>query len=226
MPTSTELVQTPALFGGASFSTGANDARSLYRDSRPTAGTQWEPHTAPGRDLSSPRYKLLRYSRLLPSRQFRTSGEQTPERVDGRGTMLEPVRDGLQIPVATASDIVAARQEGRDLALRLGFSPTESTLVATAISELGRNIVLYAKSGAIRLEPTHDGDRMGIAIVARDKGPGIRDVQRALLGGYSTSEGLGLGLSGVRRIMDELAVDSGAGKGTTVIARKWRDLRR
>jgi len=125
------------------------------------------------------------------------------------------------LTVATVGDIVAARQRGRDLALEVGFSSTDATLIATAISELARNIVLYAKSGTLSLEATIDGNRSGVVITARDKGPGIRDVQRALLGGYTTSGGLGLGLSGVRRIMDGIDVQSRVGKGTTVTARKW-----
>ncbi len=130
------------------------------------------------------------------------------------------------VSVRTVADIVAARQRGRNLALELGFSVIECTMIATVISELARNIVLYAKSGEILLTPVSNAGRnprgrRGIVITARDQGPGILDVQRALLGGYSTSGGLGLGLSGVRRMVDELEVDSQVGKGTTIRARKW-----
>ena len=125
--------------------------------------------------------------------------------------------------IASAGDIVLARRRGRDLALALGFSSTDSTLVATAISELARNIVLYASSGTVRVETARDGGRTGLAIVASDDGPGIAHVQRAMIGGYSTSGGLGLGLSGVKRIMDEVHVRSQTGAGTTVVAKKWLD---
>jgi serine/threonine-protein kinase RsbT len=119
-------------------------------------------------------------------------------------------------------DIVTARQEGRALALLMGFSSTDATLVAASISELARNIILYAKRGEIALGVIEDGGRRGISVEARDEGPGIPDVRRALIGGYSTSGGLGLGLPGVRRLMDEFELTSEPGKGTTVRARKWR----
>ncbi|HEX7965161.1 MAG TPA: ATP-binding protein [Gammaproteobacteria bacterium] len=119
-------------------------------------------------------------------------------------------------------DIVTARQHGRELALQSGFSETESTLIATIISELARNIVLYAQTGEIVLQKSGGTDKpRGVVIVSRDNGPGIPDVQRALVGGYSTSGGLGMGLSGVRRMVDEFYIDTGVGKGTTVTAKKW-----
>lgn len=126
------------------------------------------------------------------------------------------------IPIRTVADIVTARQSGRELALQTGFSETESTLIATIISELARNIVLYAQSGEIVLEKAGAaGHHQGVIIVSRDHGPGIPDVQRALVGGYSTSGGLGLGLCGVRRMVDEFYIDTGTDKGTTVTAKKW-----
>jgi len=126
------------------------------------------------------------------------------------------------IPIRTVADIVTARQGGRELALQSGFSETESTLIATIISELARNIVLYAQSGEIILEKTGPNDNhRGVIIISRDHGPGIPDVQRALVGGYSTSGGLGLGLCGVRRMVDEFYIDTGTEKGTTVTAKKW-----
>lgn len=125
------------------------------------------------------------------------------------------------IPIKVVADIVTARQQGRDLALQTGFSETESTLIATIISELARNIVLYAKTGEIVLDRANEDKQKGINIISRDKGPGIPDVQRALVGGYSTSGGLGLGLCGVRRMVDEFYIDTGAEKGTTVTAKKW-----
>lgn len=127
------------------------------------------------------------------------------------------------VPVASDTEIVNARRQGRSLAEEMGFSPTDATLVATAISELARNIVHYAGSGEILLGKVNGKDRpAGIAIIARDSGPGISDLQLALRDGYSTSGGLGLGLPGVRRIMDEFDIDSRLGGGTTVTTIKWK----
>ena len=127
-----------------------------------------------------------------------------------------------KIAIETVTDIVAARQRARDLACAVGFSPSESTVLAAVISELARNIVLYAKSGEVSLQTVDNGARRGLIIVASDNGPGISDVQRALMGGYSTSGGLGLGLCGVKRIVDELDIDSKVGRGTTITAKKWQ----
>lgn len=127
----------------------------------------------------------------------------------------------LPIPIETVTDIVTARQRGRDTARVMGFSETEATLIATIISELARNIVLYAKSGEIVISNSDAEARKGISIVSRDHGPGIADIQRALLGGYSTSGGLGLGLCGVRRMVDEFHLESAPNKGTTVSVKKW-----
>jgi len=126
-----------------------------------------------------------------------------------------------RVEVASDSDIVTARQCGRDLALRLGFSPGHATLLATAISELARNILLYAGRGEIVLESAEQGVRRGVRVLARDQGPGIPDVQRALLDGYSTSRRLGLGLPGVRRLMDEFSIRTAPGRGTTVVVKMW-----
>jgi serine/threonine-protein kinase RsbT len=135
---------------------------------------------------------------------------------------VETLQDRMTIPIKVVADIVTARQHGRELATRSGFSETESTLIATIISELARNIVLYAEIGEIILEKAnHSDNRRGIVIISRDQGPGIPDVQRALVGGYSTSGGLGLGLCGVRRMVDDFYIDTGAGKGTTITAKKW-----
>lgn len=125
------------------------------------------------------------------------------------------------IPIGTVTDIVVARQFGREIARAIGFSETEATLTATIISELARNIVLYAQSGEIVISELDGSAHKGISIVSRDRGPGIADVQRALLGGYSTSGGLGLGLCGVRRMVDEFNLDSAPNRGTTVSVKKW-----
>lgn len=129
---------------------------------------------------------------------------------------------GVCIPIRSDADIVEARQRSRQFAGRLGFSFTDLTLIATAISELARNIVVYAKEGQIHLKLVERGEKRGILVVAHDDGPGIQDVRRALQDGYSTSRSLGLGLPGVRRLMDEFEIESEVGRGTTVTARKWQ----
>jgi serine/threonine-protein kinase RsbT len=125
------------------------------------------------------------------------------------------------VMIASDGDIVTARQQCRALALQLGFAPTDATLVATAVSELARNIVLYAKRGDIILEPLEHLGRRGILVIARDDGPGIPDIQRAASGGCSTSGSPGLGLRGVKRLMDEFEIVSMAGRGTTVSVKKF-----
>ena len=128
----------------------------------------------------------------------------------------------VRVPVSSDFDLVTARREGRLMAEQLGFSASEATLVATAISELARNIVNYARKGEIHVALVNDGGRRGISVVARDHGPGIADIKLAVQSGYSTSGGLGLGLPGVRRIMDEFDIVSEAGIGTTITVTKWK----
>jgi len=123
--------------------------------------------------------------------------------------------------VETESDIVAARKRGRELALELGFSPPMATVIATAISELARNILLYAERGEVAVSLVERGTSRGLVITATDAGQGIPDVRRAMEDGYSTGGRLGLGLPGVRRLMDEIEVVSGRGEGTTVRVTKW-----
>ena len=124
--------------------------------------------------------------------------------------------------VGSDVDIVTARQKGRELAAQCGLSATDLAVVATAISELARNIVRYAVRGEIILRRVDNGSKRGVEVVATDDGPGISDVPLAMQDGYSTSGGLGLGLPGVRRLMDEFDIVSKFGKGTTVTVRKWR----
>ncbi|MGH9477036.1 MAG: anti-sigma regulatory factor [Terriglobales bacterium] len=126
-----------------------------------------------------------------------------------------------RIPIRTDRDIVLARQQGRAAGASAGFVDTDLTLIATAISELARNIVTYARHGEIEIRVVSDDHRRGLVIVARDEGPGITDIQRALQDGYSTSGGLGLGLPGVRRLMDSFDIFSKPGEGTTVHVAKW-----
>jgi RNA polymerase sigma factor (sigma-70 family) len=127
----------------------------------------------------------------------------------------------VTVRIESDPDIVAARRAAREMASRIGFSRTDLTLVATAVSEIARNIVRFASRGEIVVELV-DGPRSGVRVVARDTGPGIADVERALTDGYSTYHGLGLGLPGARRLMDEFAVVSEVDRGTTVTMTKWR----
>jgi serine/threonine-protein kinase RsbT len=131
-------------------------------------------------------------------------------------------QEEVRVPVGRDCDVVAARQKGREVAAGVGFTGTELTVIATAISEIARNIVKFAKRGEFTYTVLTDGGRTGLQVVARDSGPGIPDVQRALEDGYSTYRGLGLGLPGARRLMDEFDIVSTVGEGTTVTMIKWR----
>jgi serine/threonine-protein kinase RsbT len=130
----------------------------------------------------------------------------------------------IRIVVSTDGDIVVARQSGRELAEQIGCSATDATLVATAISEVARNIVTHAGRGEIVIRAVSgEADREpAIEIVARDEGPGIAEVEDAMQDGFSTGPGLGLGLPGARRLMDEFEIISEVGQGTTVVMRKRR----
>jgi serine/threonine-protein kinase RsbT len=130
--------------------------------------------------------------------------------------------DEVQFEVERDADIVPARAGGRALASQMGFSRTDATLIATAISEVARNIVVHAGSGEIVVRREDGIDRYGLMVEARDSGPGIPDVEAAMQEGYGTKGGLGLGLPGTRRIMDEFEIESEVGRGTTVTMRKWR----
>jgi serine/threonine-protein kinase RsbT len=118
-------------------------------------------------------------------------------------------------------DIVAARRKARELATQVGFSGSDLTIIATAISEVARNIVVYASRGEIVLSAAQRGTRRGVLVVARDEGPGIPDIPRAMRDGFSTGKSLGLGLPGAKRLMDEFEIASEVGKGTTITMRKW-----
>jgi len=118
-------------------------------------------------------------------------------------------------------DIVAARQAVRNLSKSMGFGLVDQTRITTAISELARNIVLYAGEGSIYLRAINNGVQKGIEILASDDGPGIVDIKLAMQDGYTTSRGLGTGLPGTKRLMDEFSIRSGPGEGTQVVVRKW-----
>jgi len=120
------------------------------------------------------------------------------------------------------ADIVSARQKGRELASQCGFPSTDLAVIATAISELARNIVRYAVHGEIILRLLDENGKRGVEVVAVDDGPGIADLTLAMQDGYSSSGGLGLGLPGTRRLMDEFEIVSDFGKGTAVTVRRWK----
>lgn len=126
------------------------------------------------------------------------------------------------LPVSSDLDIIKARQKGRDLAAWADFAVVDQTLIATAISEIARNIVTYARRGTIVLRIEEESDRLGLVVMACDQGPGIRDVTQALRDHYTTSRGLGMGLPGARRVMDDFAIESKPGEGTRITMKKWR----
>jgi serine/threonine-protein kinase RsbT len=128
----------------------------------------------------------------------------------------------VRIPIRSDADVVTARKQGRELAAQAGFSATECTIIATAVSEIARNIVMFAQRGEVVVSLVGENSRQGVTVVARDSGPGIPDLERALQDGYSGYGGMGLGLPGARRLMDEFEVTSEIDKGTTVTMTKWR----
>ncbi|HTL37322.1 MAG TPA: anti-sigma regulatory factor [Kofleriaceae bacterium] len=128
----------------------------------------------------------------------------------------------VRVQIEREADIVLARQAGRQLAAQLGFTTTDQTLIATAISEVARNIVVYAQQGEIVLTRADEAGRVGIQVVAIDNGPGIDNKEMAMRDGYSTKNSLGLGLPGARRLMDDFALESEVGHGTTVTMKKWK----
>ncbi|WP_096270957.1 anti-sigma regulatory factor [Paucisalibacillus globulus] len=118
-------------------------------------------------------------------------------------------------------DIVAARQMGREIAKQLGFGTVDQARITTAISELARNIYLYAGEGQICFEIVETLEQKGMTIVATDSGPGIEDLSLVMQDGYTTSGGLGAGLPGVRRLMDDFDMESEVGHGTRIVTTKW-----
>ena len=136
-------------------------------------------------------------------------------------TAVDVSMSEIRVPIASDADAVMARQRGREAALRLGLSRSEATYVATAISEIARNITTHAGGGEILIREVTDSGRIGIVVIARDEGPGIADVSAVLASDYASTVGLGLGLWGARQLMDEMEVTSEPGKGTTVTMRKW-----
>ena len=136
--------------------------------------------------------------------------------------MAGSANDTIHLRIQTAQDVSNSRRRGMQLALDMGFVPADATKIAVVISELTRNILIYAGEGTVTIIARRDDSgAQYMKIIADDKGPGIPDLEQALSDGYTTSGGLGLGLSGSRRLMDEFSVASEVGKGTTVTAVKW-----
>lgn len=129
--------------------------------------------------------------------------------------------EARRVPINSELDIVAARVEGRNMAKGMGFGIIDQARIATAISELARNVVLYARSGQIILREANRTGKTGLEIICEDQGPGIRDVRQVMDEENSPGQGSGMGLRGTRRLMDEFEIESHAGTGTTVTARKW-----
>jgi serine/threonine-protein kinase RsbT len=127
-----------------------------------------------------------------------------------------------RVPIIHESDVTRALLEARMFAKSMAFAEVDTQMIATAVSELARNIIKYADKGEIIIDQIAKGYQVGIEIVARDKGPGIADIEQAVTDNYSSSGTLGLGLPGVKRMMDEFEVQSTEGQGATVMIRKWR----
>ena len=131
------------------------------------------------------------------------------------------MRREVRVQINSTADIVAARQQARALATQAGFSICDSTLVTTAISEMTRNILEYARQGEVTISLLRNGTKCGVKIVARDHGPGIADISQVMQDGYSSRKGMGIGLPGTKRLMDEFEIRSKIGNGTTVTMKKW-----
>jgi serine/threonine-protein kinase RsbT len=125
------------------------------------------------------------------------------------------------LPVRISEDVVRVRQAVRAVAVKLAFSLIDQTKLVTAASELARNTIDYGKGGECRIETVHQGDRVGIRLTFVDEGPGIADVEQALRDGYTTGNGLGMGLSGSRRLVEDFTIESAVGAGTTITVARW-----
>jgi serine/threonine-protein kinase RsbT len=128
----------------------------------------------------------------------------------------------ITLPIKRDTDIVLACQKGRTLAAQLGLSGNDQVSVVIAVSEVARNILRYAEQGTIVFKSIQENETPGIMVIAQDEGPGITDLNLVLQDGYSTGGGLGLGLSGAKRLMDDFEIVSEVGRGTTITMKKWR----
>lgn len=137
----------------------------------------------------------------------------------------KPELSGKTLPITSDKDLVTIRDYGRSLAGQIGFGGTDQTLIATALSEICRNVLEYAGRGEVLIEANSNvqARKKGITITVIDQGPGIQDVNKALREGYSTGKGMGIGLPGARRIMDDFEIESVIGKGTTIKMSRWLD---
>jgi serine/threonine-protein kinase RsbT len=159
----------------------------------------------------------------LSSTTFDTPGSATRRTcLNGSGAMENVERENeVRVRIQSAADIMAARQRGRALASREGFSCSDLSIIATAIAEVAQNIVQYANEGEVIIKIINGESKKGVEIVVADRGPGIGDVAMVMRDGYSTGKGLGIGLPGTKRLMDEFEITSELGKGTTVRMKKW-----
>jgi serine/threonine-protein kinase RsbT len=156
------------------------------------------------------------------STDFQTERVPTVRMVPGSPARnLRSLPSVVRIRIKKLDDIVAARRRGREIAAQLGFSNCDLTLIATAISEIARNAVEYASGGDIVLTSIKEGNKRGLKIVVSDEGPGIADVPTVMRDGYSSGAGLGIGLPGARRLVDDFEINSEIGKGTVVTMKKW-----
>ncbi len=135
--------------------------------------------------------------------------------------MMPAISHETAMPLHSDVDVLKARQLGKELASSLRFTTSELTIIATAISEIARNTVLYARDGWMELKLIQQGKKRGLLVIAEDSGPGIADLSLAMQDGYTTSRGLGIGLPGAKRLMDEFDIKSELGKGTTIVMKKW-----
>ena len=126
-----------------------------------------------------------------------------------------------QLPITADDDIVRVRQRVRDWAISLGFSLVDQTKLVTAASELARNTLIYGKGGTLVLEAVLNDRKRGLRLTFADQGPGIADISLALKDGYTTGNGLGLGLSGARRLSHDFSIDSKVGEGTRIVIARW-----
>jgi serine/threonine-protein kinase RsbT len=164
---------------------------------------------------------------MLSAATTRLIRPATPSWTSPSTTLTSPVEsawqvaDGFSVAITSPLDVVSARERGRTIARAIGLSLVDQALVTSAISELTRNILRFASAGRLEMQIVRSGERTGLTLVAEDGGPGIPDIDRALTDGFSTAGGLGLGLPGVRRLMDEFGIESTVGRGTVVTVTKW-----